>query len=95
LMMSHKASTKISIMSKLNLNNCDREPIHIPGQIQSHGFLIALDNTLTICYCSDNIIGFTGLDVTYFLNKDIECLQSVKGLEDLAIKSVIQLYLKQ
>ena len=25
------------------LNDCDREPIHIPQAIQPHGFLLALD----------------------------------------------------
>ena len=27
----------------VNLTNCDREPIHIPGSIQPHGFLLACD----------------------------------------------------
>ena len=27
------------------LNDCDREPIHIPQAIQPHGFLLALDTT--------------------------------------------------
>ena len=27
----------------LDLTTCDREPIHIPGSIQSHGFLLLLD----------------------------------------------------
>jgi chemotaxis family two-component system sensor kinase Cph1 len=29
--------------SSLDLTNCDREPIHIPGSIQPHGILLALD----------------------------------------------------
>ncbi|WP_149739376.1 HWE histidine kinase domain-containing protein [Rhizobium sp. RU20A] len=28
----------------VDLSNCDREPIHIPGSIQPHGFLLACDN---------------------------------------------------
>ncbi|WP_211595329.1 GAF domain-containing protein [Paracoccus litorisediminis] len=28
----------------IDLNNCDREPIHIPGSIQPHGCLLACDN---------------------------------------------------
>lgn len=28
---------------KADLTNCDREPIHIPGAIQPHGVLLALD----------------------------------------------------
>ncbi len=42
----------------IDLSNCDIEPIHTPGQIQSHGFLIALDHNLTITYHSDNIHDF-------------------------------------
>ena len=28
--------------SSVDLTNCDREPIHVPGSIQPHGFLLAL-----------------------------------------------------
>jgi len=31
----------------VDLTNCDREPIHIPGSIQPHGALIAFDASLT------------------------------------------------
>ena len=41
--------------NKVDLNNCDREPIHLIGQIQSHGVLIGgyLD-TKKISRCSEN-----------------------------------------
>jgi len=39
----------------IDLNNCDTEPIHIPGQIQSHGFLIAIDSNWIIRFHSKNI----------------------------------------
>lgn len=39
----------------IDLNNCDIEPIHIPGQIQSHGFLIAIDSNCIIRFHSENI----------------------------------------
>src|ERR1700742_701244 len=29
--------------SNVDLTNCDREPIHVPGAIQPHGVLIAFD----------------------------------------------------
>lgn len=34
---------------KVDLTNCDREPIHIPGSIQPHGCLIACDTNAAIC----------------------------------------------
>ncbi|TPN80712.1 GAF domain-containing protein [Mesorhizobium sp. CU2] len=33
----------------VDLTNCDREPIHIPGSIQSHGCLIACDTNAGVC----------------------------------------------
>ena len=41
-----------------DLSDCDTELIHISGQIQSHGFLIAIDENLIICHYSDNILSF-------------------------------------
>jgi light-regulated signal transduction histidine kinase (bacteriophytochrome) len=38
-----------------DLTNCDREPIHIPGKVQDHGFLLAIDKAYLISYCSENI----------------------------------------
>jgi light-regulated signal transduction histidine kinase (bacteriophytochrome) len=39
-----------------DLTTCDREPIHIPGAIQPHGVLLALDEpALTIAQVSENV----------------------------------------
>ena len=42
----------------INLTNCDRELIHIPGQVQSHGFLIVVDAQYIIHAFSDNVVAF-------------------------------------
>ncbi len=47
---------------KVDLTNCDRELIHIPGQVQSHGFLVAVDKDFIIRYCSENIAGYINED---------------------------------
>ena len=39
---------------EVDQSNCDIEPIHIPGQIQTHGFLIVVDDLLIIRFLSDN-----------------------------------------
>ncbi|MBC7882018.1 MAG: GAF domain-containing protein [Anaerolineae bacterium] len=42
-------------LTNIDLTNCDREPIHIPGLIQPHGILLVLqDPTLTIIQVSSN-----------------------------------------
>lgn len=45
--------------SKVDLSNCDKEPIHLIGRIQPHGFLLVIDrNTLLIEQISVNIEDF-------------------------------------
>ena len=34
--------------NSVDLNNCDREPIHLPGSIQPHGCLLVCDSALTV-----------------------------------------------
>ncbi|GAA4048258.1 ATP-binding protein [Hymenobacter glaciei] len=38
-----KLSDETLVGQPIDLNNCDREPIHIPGLIQPYGFLLCLD----------------------------------------------------
>lgn len=45
------------------LDNCDREPIHIPGAIQSHGALLALDASGILQAASSNAQALLGLQV--------------------------------
>ena len=43
--MNENAAFDASLVGKpIDLTNCDREPIHIPGSIQPHGCLLACDN---------------------------------------------------
>ncbi len=47
---------------KVDLTNCDREPIHIPGSIQPHGCLIVCDNAMrTVLRYSENCEAFLGI----------------------------------
>ncbi|RFC69064.1 MULTISPECIES: HWE histidine kinase domain-containing protein [Mesorhizobium] len=46
----------------VNLTNCDREPIHVPGSIQPHGCLLACDSALaTFSRCSENAANMLGI----------------------------------
>ncbi len=49
----------------VDLTNCDREPIHIPGAIQPHGVLLALQEPdLIITQVSENASDLFGVDVS-------------------------------
>ena len=49
-------------MAPVDLSNCDREPIHIPGSIQTHGCLLACDlDAVHVVRHSANAQDFLGL----------------------------------
>jgi len=45
----------------VDLTNCDREPIHIPGIIQPYGFLLSLAADWTVSRASANVADFLGV----------------------------------
>src|SRR5690242_6135439 len=52
----------------VDLSNCDREPIHIPGAVQPHGVLMALSEpALEITQVSDNAGRLLGVPVESLL----------------------------
>jgi light-regulated signal transduction histidine kinase (bacteriophytochrome) len=59
-------------MQTPELLNCEKEPIHIPGKIQNHGFLIAIDTSSTIISCSDNIHDFLPVNAREILNNSLQ-----------------------
>lgn len=46
--------------STIDLTNCDREPIHIPGTIQPHGAMIVLNEEGLVSFVSENVDQFLG-----------------------------------
>ncbi|AMN38980.1 HWE histidine kinase domain-containing protein [Rhodoplanes sp. Z2-YC6860] len=51
---------------QVDLTNCDREPIHVPGSIQPFGFLLTVLSDFSICIASENVghhLGRDGADV--------------------------------
>jgi chemotaxis family two-component system sensor kinase Cph1 len=52
------------------ISNCESEPIHIPGSIQPHGALLAVDAvSFNIEFCSENISDYTGKNPAELLGK--------------------------
>lgn len=67
----------------VNLTNCDREPIHIPGSVQSFGFLLTLLSDFTICMASDNVGSFLGADVSDLLQQPLSRVISEAAVETI------------
>jgi chemotaxis family two-component system sensor kinase Cph1 len=78
----------------LDLSNCEREPIHIPGAIQPHGILFALDETdLRIAQVSENTLGLLGLGASELLGHSIEEVigpENLELLEDALARGAIE-----
>ncbi|SOD78254.1 ATP-binding protein [Spirosoma fluviale] len=69
------------IPESFDLTNCDREPIHILGHIQSHGYLIAIrPDTYTIVHASDNIVDLVGIPASTLLGQPIDTLLTATDL---------------
>lgn len=49
----------------LSLENCAREPIHVPGSIQPHGALLCLDRLGRVCHASANLTELLGLPLDF------------------------------
>jgi chemotaxis family two-component system sensor kinase Cph1 len=64
---------------EVDLTNCDREPIHIPGQVQSHGFLLVIDKSFTIQFSSDNVADFIPVTSKDILGQPLQVVESLFG----------------
>jgi chemotaxis family two-component system sensor kinase Cph1 len=60
-------------MTMVDLRDCDAEPIRIPGSIQPHGVLMALDaRTLRVLEISANCVDYLGVAPKAFLGRRAE-----------------------
>jgi light-regulated signal transduction histidine kinase (bacteriophytochrome) len=83
--MGGGCSTGIAVV---DLNDCDREPIHIPGTIQPFGLLFALDEEMKVTQVSENVSDHLSLRVDEVLGRPLsECVDPA-GAEE--VRSVLR-----
>jgi light-regulated signal transduction histidine kinase (bacteriophytochrome) len=68
--------------------DCDAEPIHIPGGIQPHGFLLVLADDLRIVQASENLASLTGEDVDALLGEPLDTVIGAAGAQRIAQAAV-------
>ena len=62
-------------VTPVTIDNCDQEPIHIPGAIQPHGFLLALGETdLRLRQSSENAAALLGVEQAQLFQLPLEAL---------------------
>jgi two-component system, chemotaxis family, sensor kinase Cph1 len=65
----------LPIAATVDLSNCDREPIHIPGSIQPHGVLLVLSEAdLMIVQVSSTVDQWLGRSPEELLNQSLKTL---------------------
>jgi light-regulated signal transduction histidine kinase (bacteriophytochrome) len=66
------ASERGKAEGAVDLTTCDREPIHIPGSVQPHGVLFAIEEaTLKVLQVSENVADFFGRPSTEVLGSPL------------------------
>lgn len=70
---NNSANTSATTITASDLNNCDREPIHIPGAILPHGVLLVLDSdTLEVLQAAGDLPGLLGKSLHDLLGKSAD-----------------------
>ena len=68
----------------VDLTDCDREPIHVPGTIQPHGVLLALtEPALTVAQVSDNAPLQLALSVDDILGRPLSTIIDPASVDEL------------
>ncbi len=68
-------SSEFFTTGEVNLTNCDREAIHLLGQIQPHGVLIVIkESELKIVQISENTDFFFGIPASSLINQPLQKL---------------------
>ena len=70
-------------VQSVDLTNCDREPIHILGAVQSIGFLIALTSDWMVARASANVETWLGKGPEEILGKALSEVFSADAVHDL------------
>ncbi|TVV71874.1 HWE histidine kinase domain-containing protein [Sphingomonas solaris] len=67
----------------VDLTNCDREPIHIPGMIQPFGFLVAFTADWLVSRVSANVADFIGFTPTQMLGKPVSAVFDEEAIHSI------------
>src|SRR5438270_7484697 len=67
----------------VNLTDCDREPIHIPGMIQPFGVLLALDSEMRVVQVSENVGDHLSMGAQDALGRPLSDLVGLTAAEEV------------
>src|SRR4051794_23164709 len=72
----------------VDVTDCDREPIHVPGAVQPFGVLFALDEAMNVAQVSDNVNDHLSWRVDDVLGRPLSEIVDPAGAEE--VRSVLR-----
>ncbi|GAB4027791.1 ATP-binding protein [Spirosoma koreense] len=74
----------------VDLTNCEREPIHILGHIQSHGYLLAIQpDSYSIVHASENIVDLVDVPAAQLVGKPLTALVAKTDLPENTLTELL------
>ncbi|QYI99941.1 GAF domain-containing protein [Thalassovita mediterranea] len=73
----------VSPDTKIDLTNCDREPIHILGHVQQFGCLIAVNSDWLVQHVSVNVADFLSKDPESLIGEPLKEIIAPDALQDI------------
>lgn len=78
------SSEQLSYPDKIDIRNCEKEPIHLIGKAQAHGVIIAVNpKTFEIIQASENSLKFFGISHQALLGYSLENLIGEESFEGI------------
>ena len=78
------SSEQLSYPEKIDIRNCEKEPIHLIGKAQAHGVILAVDpKTFKIIQASENTLKFFGISHKTLLGDGLESLIGKAAFEKI------------
>jgi light-regulated signal transduction histidine kinase (bacteriophytochrome) len=72
--------TELSENKDVDLTECDREPIHVPGRVQPHGVLLVLrESDLNVLHASENAGALLGIPASQMIGWPVDRVIGASG----------------
>lgn len=84
-----------SPLFQVDLTNCEREPIHIPGRIQAHGYLVVIQpGDYIIVQASENIAKLAGIPAEQLIGQRVEHVLAATDVPGSALLEILNVAMR-
>lgn len=88
-------TTENATLFQVDLTNCEREPIHIPGRIQAHGYLIVVQpSDYSIVQASENTVNLSGVPAEALIGQRVEAVLAATDVPDSTLLEILNVAMR-